>query len=40
MTRNLRIGMSFAATVAALGIASMVLERKVVHASGVHGAPV
>jgi len=35
MTRNLRIGVSFAVAVAALGIASMVLERRAVLAAGV-----
>ena len=35
MTRNLRIGASFAVAVAALGIASMVLERRAVHAASV-----
>src|SRR5580693_7146224 len=35
MTRNLRIGVSFLVAVAVLGIASMVLERKAVHAATV-----
>src|SRR5437016_13874847 len=33
MTRNLRIGVSFAVVIAALGVASVVLERKAVQAA-------